>query len=120
MVQVEVLDFCTVSFHSKYMLVVMDEGITVTQSLHDVLVEKALEFYKYSPFVYLTHRINSYAVDTSIYSKTSQLESLKGFGVITKNYKAKSNAEIEKLFLKKPFKIFEDLEGAVKWANSLI
>lgn len=119
MAQVEVLDFCTVSFHSKYMLVVMNEGVTVTQPLHDILVEKALGFYKNSPFVYLTHRINSYAVDTSIYSKTSQLESLKGFGVISKNYKAKSNAEIEKLFLKKPFKIFEEIQQAINWASLL-
>jgi hypothetical protein len=119
MAQVEVLDFCTVSFHTKYMLVVMYEGVTVTQPLHDVLVEKAKSYYKDASFIYLTHRINSYAVDTSVYSKTSQLENLKGFGVITKNYKAKSNAEIEKLFLKKPFKIFEEIQQAVNWANSL-
>jgi hypothetical protein len=120
MAQVDILSFCKVSYHTKYMLVVMNEGVTVTQSLHDILVEKASQFYKDAPFVYLTHRINSYAVDTSIYSKTSQLESLKGFGVISKNYKAKSNAEIEKLFLKKPFMIFEDLDTAIDWANTLV
>lgn len=120
MTQVEVLDFCTISFYNNYMVVEMNEGITVTQPLHDVLVEKAQSFYKDKPFVYLTHRVNSYAVDTSVYSKTSQLENLKGFGVISKNYLAKSNAEIEKLFLKKPFKIFDNLNEAINWANALI
>jgi hypothetical protein len=84
-----------------------------------VLVEKAQTFYKDAPFVYLTHRVNSYAVDTSIYSKTSQLENLIGFGVISKNYLAKSNAEIEKLFLSKPFRIFDSLDDAIEWAKTL-
>jgi hypothetical protein len=120
MTKVEVLDFCAISFYDKHMVVVMNEGITVTQPLHDILVEKAMSYYKNAPFVYLTHRVNSYAVDTSVYSKTSQLENLMGFGVISKNYLAKSNAEIEKLFLKKPFKIFDNLDDAIDWAKTLV
>lgn len=120
MAHVEILDFCTVTFNQNYMLVVMNEGVTVTEKLHDILVEKALSHYNSKPFVYLTHRINSYAVDTSIYSKTSKLQNLYGFGVISKNYLAKSNAEIEKLFLKKPFKIFDNLDDAIDWAKTLV
>lgn len=119
MARVEVLDFGTVTFHPSFMLVVMNDGITVTTEKQNILINRANLVYKGKSFVYLTHRINSYAVDTSIYSETSQIENLLGFGVISKNYKAKSNAEIEKLFLKKPFKIFDDLEDAIIWANSL-
>lgn len=120
MSQVQILSFCTINFHDCYMIVVMNEGITVTSNLQDILIEKAFAYYKETPFVYLTHRVNSYSVDPSIYFETSNLKTLVGFGVITKDYKAKSNAEIEKLFLKKPFKIFEDLNEAIAWAKSLI
>lgn len=120
MSHVQLLHFCTVNFHDDYMIVVMNEGITVSAKLQDILVEKALNYYGKKPFVYLTHRIKSYSVDPSIYFETSKLSTLVGFGVIAKDYKAKSNAEIEKLFLKKPFKIFDDLTEAVAWAKSLI
>ncbi|MGF1557142.1 hypothetical protein [Paucihalobacter sp.] len=120
MSQVQILNFCTITFYDGYMLVVMNEGVSVTAKLQDVLVEKALDYYHKKPFVYLTHRINSYSVDPSIYFETSKLETLAGFGVIAKDYKAKINAEIEKLFLKKPFRIFEELDEAISWAKSLI
>lgn len=120
MSQVQILNFCTITFYDGYMLVVMKEGVSVTSNLQDVLIENALDYYGQKPFVYLTHRVNSYSVDPSIYFETSKLETLAGFGVIAKEYRAKSNAEIEKLFLKKPFRIFEDLNEAISWAKSLI
>lgn len=119
MSRVQILNFCTVTFYDDYMLVVMNEGVSVTSKLQEVLIEKAVDCYGEKSFVYLTHRIHSYSVDPSIYIETSKLETLAGFGVIAKDYKAKSNAEIEKLFLKKPFRIFEDLNEAVSWAKSL-
>ena len=45
---------------------------------------------------------------------------LKGFAVVTKTLLAKKNAEIEKLFLNKPFEIFSDIDEALSWAKSVI
>ena len=105
--------------YDTYLVVEINEGVHVTPSHNDVLVEISEKHYKNKPFVYLTNRVNSYSVDPAIYSKTSQINNLTGFAVISKDYKAKSNAEIEKLFLNKPFEIFDSLSEAVKWAKSL-
>jgi len=112
-------DFCTMHLYDTYLVVEINEGVHVTPSHNDVLVEISEKHYKNKPFVYLTNRVNSYSVDPAIYSKTSQINNLTGFAVISKDYKAKSNAEIEKLFLNKPFEIFDSLSEAVKWAKSL-
>lgn len=120
MSKVQVLNFCTVTFYDSYMVVIMNEGVSVSSKLQDVLIEKALDYFGNKPFVYLTHRKHSYSVDPSIYIETSKIQNLVGFGVIAKDYKAKSNAEIERLFFKKPFRIFEDLDKAISWGKSLI
>ncbi len=75
---------------------------------------------KVRPFVYITNRINSYSVDPQIYFETSKIKNLAGFAVVSKKYKAKSNAEIEKMFFSKPFEIFGDLDSAKKWATQLL
>ena len=112
-------DFCNLSLYDNYVIVVMNEGVTVTPEHNNILVGIANKHYKNQPFVYITHRINSYAVDPQIYSQTSKIENLKGFAVVSKDYKAKVNAEIEKLFFKKPFKIFSNLEDAIEWSDNL-
>ena len=43
-----------------------------------------------------------------------------GFGLIAEIPVASGNAEIEKLFLNKPFEIFSDLDKAIEWAKELI
>ena len=54
------------------------------------------------------------------FSKFFKIENLKGFAVVSNVYKAKSNAEVEKMFFNKPFCIFSELNEAVAWANELV
>ena len=49
-----------------------------------------------------------------------KIENLKGFAVVSSNYKAKLNAKIEQLFFKKPFQIFSEMEEAVAWVDELL
>jgi hypothetical protein len=56
-------------------------------------------------------------VDPQIYYQTEKIKNLIGFAVVSQNYQAKLNAQIEKMFFKKPFKIFTELEDAVTWAK---
>lgn len=113
-------DFCTMSIYDNYLVVVMKEGVNITPNHNNVLVEVTKAHFLDKPFVYITHRINSYSVDPKIYFETSKIENLKGFAVVSNNYKAKKNAQIEQMFFNKPFEIFTALEDAFDWANSLI
>ncbi|AUC76316.1 hypothetical protein CW732_11825 [Olleya sp. Bg11-27] len=71
------------------------------------------------PFVYITNRIHSYSVDPIIYKDVSQIKTLQGFAVVSQTQSGK-NAEIERLFLNKPFEIFTDIEDAKTWASKII
>ena len=113
-------DFCTMHIYDNYMIVIINEGVTVTPEHNNVLLNVADTYYKNKPFVYITHRLHSYAVDPAIYKETSKIENLTGFCVVSADYKAKRNAEIEKLFLNKPFEILNSIEEATIWANKVL
>ncbi|WP_353778595.1 hypothetical protein [Winogradskyella sp. 3972H.M.0a.05] len=113
-------DFCIMHIYDHYMVVEINEGVHLTPEHNQILINISDTYYRNRPFVYLTHRINSYSVDPAIYKETSKISNLAGFAVISKDYKAKSNAEIEKLFLNKPFEIFDTLPEAIEWANHVI
>ncbi|MEO1032152.1 hypothetical protein [Winogradskyella sp.] len=114
------LDFCDMTIYDNYLVVVMKEGANITPEYNDVLLDITHTYYPERPFVYIAHRIHSYSVDPIIYLETAKIENLKGFAVVSKNYQAKVNAQIEQMFFKKPFEIFKTLEDAVDWANKLI
>ncbi|WP_040279758.1 hypothetical protein [Psychroserpens damuponensis] len=114
------LDFCEIHIYEYYMIVTMNTGITVTAHHNNSLKEIANIHFKNRPFVYITHRINSYSVDPAVYKETSKINNLIGICVVSNSYIAKSTAQIEKLFLNnKPFEIFSDLDKAIEWANSV-
>ena len=114
------LGFCELSFFKHYMVAIMNEGVNVSNDENEVLIQYAKDYYKDQPFVYITHRVHSYSVNPNIYPKTAQVKNLVGFAVVSADYKAKLNAKIEKMFFKKPFHIFGELDEAKKWAEELV
>ena len=50
----------------------------------------------------------------------AQIKNLIGFAVVADVPVAKANAEVEKLFLNKPFEIFQSLDKAITWANNIL
>lgn len=114
------LDFCTLHLYHNYIVSHINDGETITVAQNDQIKKVALDFYGTRHFVYITHRINSYAVDPATYLATSKIETLVGVAVVSSDYKAKTNAEIEKLFFNKPFEIFNTLDKAISWADSIL
>ena len=113
-------EFCTVTVYKRYMVVVMFSGVHLKPEHNSVLENIVDTYFKDQPFVYLTHRKNSYSVDPAIYVKTSKIKNLAGFGVIAEIPVARANAALEKLFLNKPFEIFDNLEDARTWAKQIL
>ena len=114
------LKFCKIQVNKNHMVVIVDEGETIDMPKSLQLIEIAKSIFSNQPFVYVTHRINSYAVDPKVYGPTSKIENLAGFCVVSANFMAKSTAEIESLFVKKPFAIFDTIEEAENWVKNLI
>lgn len=114
------LDFCTLEFIDKIAIAVINEGVHVDYESSKIIAQTCSSYFKQSPFIYLSHRTNSYSVDVTKYSTfVNQMENLKGFGVISTSLSAR-NAEIESLFLDLPFAIFDNLEEGLKWAKNII
>lgn len=118
MMEILKLEFGRVELHDCFMIAVIDEGETIDIIKAEKLNDLAKATYD-KPFVYITHRMHSYAVDPSVYKSTSRIKNLVGFGIVSSNYMAKSNAMIEKLFLNKPLEIFDTIDEAVSWAHYL-
>ncbi|MBT8278696.1 MAG: hypothetical protein KJO41_06820 [Bacteroidia bacterium] len=112
--------FGKVEVYDYYMIVTMNAGIHISPEHNNILEDLVLTYYYDKPFVYLTHRKNSYSVDPVIYFETDKIENMVGFGVIAEVPVSGGNAEIEKLFLNKPFKIFLNRDEAVHWAKQRI
>ena len=111
------LDFCDIHIYDSYMIVTINTGVNITEHHNETLTNIADTYYRNKQFVYITHRINSYSVDPAVYKETSKISNLAGFCVVSKNFMAKSTAQIEKLFLDKPFEIFDTLQDAIEWAQ---
>ena len=118
--KVIVYDFGEVELFDNYLIMVMNRGVTVIPDYNDVLLNLAETHFKNKPFVYITHRKNSYAVDPSVYKLTSKIKNLVGFAVISDSSIATKTVPVEKLFFNKPFELFSTLEEGISWANTLV
>jgi len=114
------LDFCDVVIYDHYIVVTIKEGTILTPEHNNTLIKISETYYEQTPFVYISNRINSYSVNPEIYYKTVQITSLKGFAVVSQEYKAKINAQIERMFFEKPFEIFSEIDDAITWAEALV
>ncbi len=113
-------DFGEINVFRNFVIAIMKEGTTVRPEHNDDLVEVANTYFFNRPFGYITYRKNSYAVDPMVYLKTSEIKNLVAFAVVADDEQKLRNAEIEKLFLKKPLEIFSNLDEAKDWVNNLI
>ncbi|SEK23182.1 hypothetical protein SAMN04487910_0026 [Aquimarina amphilecti] len=120
MIRLYNLDFCKLEIYHNYMVAVMNEGIVVCTLKNSILIKIAEKHFKKTPFVYITHRLNSYAVDPIIYIKTAEVSNLIGFAVVSNDPKQKILTTYEKSFFKKEFKQFENLEAALIWKDDIV
>ncbi len=112
-------EFGEVRIFQNFVVVVMNEGITVKPEYNKDLVDIAYKYFKSKLFGYITYRKNSYAVDPMIYIETSKIENLVAFAVVSSEGLNVSNIEIEKRFFTKPFQHFSNLDDAKNWINEL-
>ena len=102
------------------MIATVNEGATVTNENSNLITVEALKHFTERPFVYITNRVNSYAVDPTIYKVSSRVETLAGFAVVSPSNLALRNAKYERVFLEKPFETFNTTDKAVAWAEQIV
>ncbi|WP_298324896.1 hypothetical protein [uncultured Dokdonia sp.] len=114
------LSFGEITVYNDYVYTVMNEGITVSPNLNDILLAVAEIYYSDREFVYITHRINSYSIDPIVYIETSKIKNLKGFIAVCPNKSLIESFRIEKLFFEKPFAVYQTLDEALVYKEELL
>lgn len=72
-------------------------------------------------FVYISHRVHSYSIDPmSYYEAVRMFPNFKGLAIVAKNKRRRMLANLERLFMKQPIKVFDDLESAFAWADEFL
>ncbi|AXT53775.1 hypothetical protein D1818_24225 [Aquimarina sp. BL5] len=114
------LDFGLIEIYDDYIKVTMNEGITVSPEHNDVLLEMVRKHYKNKAFLYITHRVNSYAVNPTIYLETAKIQNLVGFAVVSNDPRQKIQTKLEKAFFKKEFRQFDTMTSALQWKDEIL
>ena len=117
------LDFGTVEIHDNILIARLNEGILFNAESNRKLLELGTEIFMGKPYGYISHRVNSYAVDPMVYKESAASSSLKAIAVVSANSMTRKNAEnLEKKFYKDTncFEVFETLEAAKIWLKDRI
>ena len=117
------LDFGSAYVHENILIAKLDEGILFNVESNQQLLDLGAEIFKGKDYGYISHRVNSYAVDPMVYFESANVENLKAIAVVSENEITRQNADVvEKKFYKDNncFGVFLTLEEAVEWIKTRI
>jgi len=106
----------TIRVHNAIAIIEIGEGVALKFEDGQEIFARLLSIVGSKPWVYISNRVNSYSLDPNDYRHLNQIPTLKGIGVIQYEKSIKTAIELEKMFVKKPFKTFNDLDAAIEWA----
>lgn len=117
------LGFGKVIIHENILIAKLNEGILFDIESNRKLLELGKEIFKDQNYGYISHRINSYAVDPLVYFESANTGNLKAIAVVSHSEMTRKNAEmVESKFYKDNncFGVFTTLEEAVEWIKTRI
>lgn len=108
-------------YYENFSIAEVSEGVHMSSENMETLLLIANDVYGTDiPFVYISNRIHSYSVDPlGYYEAIKKFPNLIGYAIVSQNNRRRTLAGLEKLFIKKPVRIFDNLEKAVEWAERL-
>ena len=116
------LDVGRFVFYPNIVVGEFKEGIHVTFENAAFPIQVAqMTFGSETPLVYISHRLHSYSMDPTGYRDVVALfPNFKAFVVVAKNKRRRMLAHLERFFIKKPIRVFDNLESAIEWANTYV
>ena len=114
------LDVGKIQVFDNYLVSIFDQGATLTLERAYQIIGISEIHFRDKNFGFISHRINSYAIDPTVYTYFRQLENLKAFAVVSNKEVDMHNFHIEKLFYKNPMKYFIDYQKALKWVRNRV
>lgn len=117
------LDFGTVTILNNLLIAKLHEGVLFDVESNRKLLEIGEQVFQGEDYGYISHRINSYAVDPMVYFESANVKNLKAIAVVSENEMTRKNArELEQKFYKNAncFEIFTEIDEAINWIESKI
>ena len=109
-----------VYIYDNFAVVEVKEGTTLSFKNGFTLLLKGLMIMGTKPWVYVSNRINSYAVIPTDYKYLNKVPTLKGLVIVSSKKSEHNHAQFEKKFFKKPFVILNSLDEAYEWGCELL
>ena len=114
------LDVGKIQVYDNYMVSIFEEGATLTLERAYQIIGISEIHFRDRNFGFISHRINSYAIDPTVYTYLRQLDNLKAYAVVSNKEVDMHNFHIEKLFYKKPMKFFVDYQKGLEWVRKKV
>ena len=111
------LDVGKIQVFDNYMVSIFEEGATLTLERAYQIIGISEIHFRDRNFGFISHRINSCAIDPTVYTYLRQLDNLKAYAVVSTKEVDMHNFHIEKLFYKKPMKFFVDYQNGLDWVR---
>lgn len=108
--------------HDKILVNEMDEGALLDVETNREILRIGRENFGDEAFGYISHRVNSYAVNPMVYRESAEHPQLKAIAVVSGNHVTRETARLEQQFYtnKNSFEIFNNLEEAKAWMQEQI
>lgn len=116
------LDFGKITVTENILIAELNEGILFDVHNNRELLKIGEKIFKGSNYGYISHRVNSYAVNPMVYLESSSTPTLKAIAVVSENPVCKQNTLLERQFYKNTssFEVFDSLEEAISWLKTKI
>ena len=116
------LDFGVLWIYDQILVSELHEGVLLDVENNRKILALGREVFQGQAFGYISHRINSYAVDPMVYRESAEHEQLRAIAVVSDKEMARKSARLEKNFYtnKNSFQIFNSLEEAKIWIREVI
>lgn len=115
--------FGTLYIYDQYIIGIINEGENFDLENVETVLYRGLEIFKGKPWVYISHRINSYSSQPIAYKKAPAREcNMVGYAAVLTSRSSLISTEIEKMFAAEsfPFATFTTLDEAKAWVASIL
>ena len=114
------LSFTSLQFNGQIVNSTIKDDIILQKEQINEMVDICESHYKNTGYIYIGNRKSDYNVNPLIYSSLINAPNLKGIAIFSTDAKKLQTANFEKQFSPVPFEIFDNLEEALVWAESMI
>lgn len=116
------LDFGKITFTENILIAELNEGILFDVHNNRELLKIGAKIFNGNNYGYISHRVNSYAVNPMVYLESSSTPTLRAIAIVSDNPVCKQNTLLKRQFYKNTssFEVFDSLEEAISWIKTKI